>query len=189
MQNQVIMTIDIGIHNSGFCLFDLDKSIPVEHGCITSINTEDMCRDLFSIAKNRNIHGIIIELTGREDSATVKLRRLVRSFQKESGISATLCSAAEWRRPLRFTSKHPERGDFKKMALEYVREHFPEQYYMGMTDHEAEALCMSAAYAKGFCSFPSNKERRNEAARRRKNYYKHEEEDEYESTEYRKLYR
>lgn len=189
MQNQTVMTIDIGTRNSGFCLFDLDKKIPVEHGCITSDDTEAMCQDLFSIAKTRNVCGVVIELTGREDSATVKLRRLVRRFQRESGISVTLCSAAEWRRPLRFTSKHPGRDDFKKMALEYVREHFVGQYYPNMTDHEAEALCMSAAYAKGFRFFPSNKDRRDEAARRKKNYYKHEEEDEYESTEYRKFYR
>ena len=172
--NSVIMTIDIGTHKSGFCLFDLNSNTPLEHGHIQTGNTSQMVKDLFAIALRRRVNQVVVELCDSHEPNIVKMRRYVEKMERESGITTIRCSAGEWRRSLHF-SKQNHREDFKRLAMEYVKGNFPEQYYDTMTDDEAEAICLAAAYTKGLCSFTTQKERLDKEAQKKKNFHKHEE--------------
>jgi len=147
------MTIDIGLKKSGFCLFDKDTGIPIEHGCISTDDTEGMCRDLFAIANSRGIQELIIEITNRKDSGTVKLRNFIEDYKATAPYPIRCIPAAEWRHTLHFYSKKEDRDKYKEMALDYVQENFPEHYQEKMRDDEAEAICMAVAAQKGLSEF------------------------------------
>lgn len=186
------MTIDLGEHKSGFCVFDTDAGSPIQHGYVVSIDPEKMFDDLIAIAKSRRVKRLIVELSNRRDTVTVKLKRTVRDTIKKLDIPTEIHTAAEWRQALHFYSKRAERDDYKQMALNYVKKNFPNIYRDDMPDDEAEAICIAVAEPLGYRKYESMKDRRNEAARQKKNFFKHVEEDEYEydePTEYRKLYR
>lgn len=186
------MTIDLGEHKSGFCVYDTDTETPVQHGYVTATEPEKMLNDLIAIAKSRRVKQLIVELSNRHDPVTVKLKRTVRDAIKQLDIPTEIHTAAEWRQALRFFSKRAERDDYKRMALNYVRKNFPEIYREDMPDDEAEAICIAVAERIGYRTYNSMKDRRNEAARQKKIFFKHEEEDEFEydePTEFRKLYR
>lgn len=188
----MIMTIDAGERKSGYCVFDLDSQTPVTHGYIASSHTDKMLQDLLAIAGARAAKRIVVELSHRTDSATVKLRRMLSDMCEERGFPIEIHTAPEWRQPMHFYSKRADRDEYKNMALRYIEKNFPDHYREDMSDDEAEAFCMAVACTKGLHSHNSNKDRKNQYARDKKNYFKREEGDEYneqESAKFRNFYR
>ena len=187
MQQPIIMTVDIGLYKSGFCLLDIEEGEPFEHGCIATGDTRGMISDLFAIAISRNATTIVFELSHHRDFHATKLRGLIEDIQTKYSINVAFCTAPEWRHSLHFHSRYKEREEYKELALDYVKNYYPEHYKNTMSDDEAEAICMGAAYLKGLYSLTTKKEKRNEAAKKKKNFHKHRELEDYE--EYQHLYR
>lgn len=191
--SNVIMAIDLGTHKSGYCVYDTDTEIFIQHGYVAAEEPEKILNALVAIAKSRQAKQIVIELSsGRHDTATTKLKRAVHNVIQRIDIPIETHTAAEWRQTLHLFSKRAERDSYKHMALKYVKENFPEIYRDSMPDDEAEAICIAVVERMGFRTHRSKKDRRNEEARQKKIFFKHEEEDEFEydePAEFRKLYR
>ena len=191
MQNK-ILTIDLGSKKSGFCIYDIEKDTPIQHGYMIATDDEGIARvisDLFTIAKEHDVKQVVIEITNRSDTQNVKMRRICRDIAKKFSFPITTISAAEWRQSLHIYSKHADVEEYKRLALKYIETHFPQSYREHMPNDEAEAICIGKAYVLGLRKHISCKQKRDAVAQAKKNYYKRAEKDEYdESAQYWKFH-
>lgn len=181
-----ILTIDLGKKKSGFCIYSTEKDTPIQHGYMIASDDEGLFRvveDLLIIAKEHEVERVIVEITNRSDTYAVKMRRICQDLAQAYRLPLTTLSAAEWRQSLHFYSKHTDVEEYKRMALKYVKDEFPDHYREHMPDDEAEAICIGRAYVIGLKKHSSCKQKRDIKAQAKKNYYKHVEKDEYEDYE------